>query len=207
MPETHTIPSPMPVKAMIAIERALASGVNGGSPILKLMHDTPFGIVLCRRGAGQVIDDPDCEDLHQAIEAGVYRRATVSSSGKPDRFTWMMLRRRFCKTPCCVSSKELSQVTDQSTEERAANPGARDLHDGLDVIDAEASGNRDAERAAVKRVRQRFGQEPSCMSIDELNRIIDQLTAETTTSPAPSDLHDMLEVIHDELSGIANGLT
>lgn len=45
-------------------------------------------IVLCYRKFNEMIDDPECDEVFQALAPGVFRRFTIQT-GKDIRFTWM----------------------------------------------------------------------------------------------------------------------
>jgi len=45
-------------------------------------------IVLCYRNTHDEIDDPECDEIFQALSPGVFRRFTVHT-GDQTRFTWM----------------------------------------------------------------------------------------------------------------------
>jgi len=46
-------------------------------------------VVLALRRRGEEIDDPDCDQVFQALDGGVFRRVRAVSSGGEESFRWL----------------------------------------------------------------------------------------------------------------------
>jgi hypothetical protein len=70
--------------SMISVLKKTLEGTNG----FVVVPVADEELVLCYRNTNDEIDDPECDELLQALAPGVFRRFTVQTGGE-NRFTWM----------------------------------------------------------------------------------------------------------------------
>lgn len=88
---------------------AVKNALKDGPSILRL-DDENGEVVLCKRNRGEDIDDPDCDQLFEALSDGVYSRFR-KISGNKEGFTWMMV--------CGADETSIDQYLEHSFKERS----------------------------------------------------------------------------------------
>lgn len=100
-------------ESMISVLHESLQSANG---LVKVPLDDSE-IVLCYRNTNDEIDDPECDEIFQALAPGVFRRFPVQS-GDDFRYTWMRfsnldqyeLRSSFKRDFESLSDQELESV-------------------------------------------------------------------------------------------------
>ena len=88
---------------------AVKNALKDGPAILRL-DDENGEIALCKRNRGEEIDDPDCDQLFEALSDGVYFRFR-KTNGDNESFIWMMV--------CGADETSIERYLERSFKERS----------------------------------------------------------------------------------------
>lgn len=75
------------VKLEDAAVRAVMVALESGRPFVRVTQDGPF---LAIKAAGDEIDDPDCDEVYEAMQGGLFARFEVER-GDVRSWRWMRL--------------------------------------------------------------------------------------------------------------------
>lgn len=97
--------------AMISVLHKSLEGTHGFVKVPLLDEE----IVLCYRNTKGEIDDPDCDEVFQALAPGIFRRYPVFSGGDK-RFTWMHFTRLDKNELGAALKRDFEGFSDQELE-------------------------------------------------------------------------------------------